>query len=307
MRLRTLYEKIEIELPHIQGIAIAMVPGGNNFRKIERYGESIKCIRNLSALIYIEDIIQKLDKKGLFRMGTSVTMDVEDANYYISALNNVIGRCETIKSLINDHVPEDDNKSIIVKLPGYQNYSAFANTQSELAKCFKLIDVLPDLKKEPNISNFDVGSDWIRIIFETLSAAANFATVITAVVQFNKSRIDKRLGELELLNLQTDSETDKKIRDAINKDTLEAYTALSNEITNKIQSDNLDPEDTLKLIKGLQGLVTILNSGVSFHAPITHDEQNPFTLPTKEEQNSLPESGQSSANKLIGNINNDKK
>lgn len=307
MRLRTLYEKIEIELPHIQGIAIAMVPGGNNFRKIERYGESIKCIRNLSALIYIEDIIQKLDKKGLFRMGTSVTMDVEDANYYISALNNVIGRCETIKSLINDHVPEDDNKSIIVKLPGYQNYSAFANTQSELAKCFKLIDVLPDLKKEPNISNFDVGSDWIRIIFETLSAAANFATVITAVVQFNKSRIDKRLGELELLNLQTDSETGKKIRDAINKDTLEAYTALSNEITNKIQSDNLDPEDTLKLIKGLQGLVTILNSGVSFHAPITHDEQNPFTLPTKEEQNSLPESGQSSANKLIGNINNDKK
>ena len=284
-----------------------MVPGGNNFRKIERYGESIKCIRNLSALIYIEDIIQKLDKKGLFRMGTSVTMDVEDANYYISALNNVIGRCETIKSLINDHVPEDDNKSIIVKLPGYQNYSAFANTQSELAKCFKLIDVLPDLKKEPNISNFDVGSDWIRIIFETLSAAANFATVITAVVQFNKSRIDKRLGELELLNLQTDSETGKKIRDAINKDTLEAYTALSNEITNKIQSDNLDPEDTLKLIKGLQGLVTILNSGVSFHAPITHDEQNPFTLPTKEEQNSLPESGQSSANKLIGNINNDKK
>ncbi|MBP5841076.1 hypothetical protein [Lactiplantibacillus plantarum] len=307
MRLRTLYEKIEIELPHIQGIAITMVPGGNNFRKIERYGESIKCIRNLSALIYIEDIIQKLDKKGLFRMGTSVTMDVEDANYYISALNNIIGRCETIKSLINDHVPEDDNKSIIVKLPGYQNYSAFANTQSELAKCFKLIDVLPDLKKEPNISNFDVGSDWIRIIFETLSAAANFATVITAVVQFNKSRIDKRLGELELLNLQTDSETDKKIRDAINKDTLEAYTALSNEITNKIQSDNLDPEDTLKLIKGLQGLVTILNSGVSFHAPITHDEKNPFTLPTKEEQNSLPESGQSSANKLIGNINNDKK
>lgn len=298
MRLRTLYEKIENELPHISGVS--STPTNNaGIMKIERYGESITCLQNLRKLIDIEDIIQNLEKKGLFRLGNSITMQNNDSSTYIAALNNVIGRCKTIEKVINEHVPEDDDKSIIVKLPTYDQYSEFASSQIELAHCFKLLKILPELEKEPTLSNFDVGTDWIRIIFDTFQAAANFATVITAVIDFNKQHIDKKLGELEVLSLQIDLNTKKEIQEAMNKETLSAYTALAHKITKKIQDEDLDPEDLQKLVKSLQGLSTILNSGMSFHAPITKDSTTPFSLPTKEEQNNLPEAGQIKAQKLI--------
>lgn len=305
MRLRTLYEKIEMELPHIEGIKLTIVANNNSARKIERYGESIKCLQNLSKLIYIDDIIQDLDKKGLFRLGTSVSMQSSEADSYIVALNNVIGRCETIKSLINDHVPKDDEKSIIVKLPTYEYYSEFASSQIELAHCFKLLKILPGLEKEPTLSNFDVGSDWIRIIFDTFQAAANFATVITAVIQFNKQRIDKKLSELAVLSLQIDPDTRNKVQEAMNKETLSTYTALAKEINKKIKNEDVDPEDIQKLVKSLQALSDILYSGMSFHAPITKDSTNPFSLPAREEQNNLPESGKAEAQKLIANKHKD--
>jgi hypothetical protein len=288
LRLREVYSLLEKEKGNL--INVSFHDSGADYQRISGYRKSIQALERLRTIGIFESIFDDLSKNNLIVSGDNdVKLSRGQCASYIRILNNAISKCDAVTQLIEKHVPEEDEKSIAISIPSYDNLSELASMENKLSSVFKMLSVSEPFKEQPTFEHFDVGSDWLLITFISIEAVNAFARIISLLSNVKRKNIDNRIVEARLKDLELSQSASKEIRKKIADANVGLYQGIAKTYQKELGKDDPNPEVLSQLQEALRQLDNLMTTGVSFHQSTLTKTEDKYLFPSSKEQQSFPD------------------
>lgn len=310
MRLREISEIMNENIGPIRDILKSKQEINNNYYNVENYSKVLKAISNISKTGLIDLDMKQLEKDDLLLLSGSgkVRFSPDRFAKLSLSLNSILIKILTIDELVGQSYDsfEERPESLIVSFPDRPlSLPELSEIVNNLSKTFKLLnDFEPFNNDEIKVQDFDIGSNWLIILFGTSLAVKIFGQIVFTAQRIQINGLSKRFLEKQLENI----EMEEKDKNAFIKQAREISLNTYRPLAEKIITDN-DLESTDELItqmgRILEQVQSLNEQGVGFKSGINSSIDVANSFPSIEQQKSSDVLSQLSSLKQIPEHNKD--
>lgn len=273
MRLREIREIIANNYNKLNFDAASRGSGNITISNFQRVIDSVN---NMKDFKFLETELEKLKQiDDIYYNKSSEDIVIVD-NVTYNAFNEIITliklKCSTAINIIDESIPDQNENSISVKLPNYNDLSDLSVFFSELDKALRQSLVNDVINGKVELQNFDSGSYWVEIIIGG-GVALNFVAGLT----WTAAVIRKKFLEGELLKKKVESmgiknEALEEISDALSKE-LEIMVDTESKQLLDNQQINYDPEFLGRVKFSVKTLAKLIYEGTEIHHSLSAPEE----------------------------------
>jgi len=190
MRLRDIQNILEVTISDIK-ISISGIGGDpNNMRigDLVDFRRAIDTLRktnifekNLSQISQFQSVLESAEDLLVFPK-----IDSQKLLGHVNALKQkAIGINEALSELL----PIQSDKTLSIKLPPIKDFSQLSKISERLDKLFDQLFSPISLKGKIEVQNFDTGSEWVEVVFESTKALSILASVAFAAIHIKRERL----------------------------------------------------------------------------------------------------------------------
>jgi len=266
-------KKIEIEASEVQNER-----NKTCINNISTIIEGLNEIKNINSLNPELNKIREIDYFNIF----SGERLILDNNNYVNIerlINSLRAKLQTNINILNSIVVPASELTLCIKLIEFDSLNDIANELMTLDKIINQVITHERLKGEFKFTNFDIGSTWVYIIFNSMSVLGVIASVIWSASVIRKKIIEGNINNEFLKQMELKTETLEDIKKA-NSTLIKQY--LETEAVNVMSEHNLDDtnnEYKNRLIYAINELSNLIINGVEF---------NPAAISTEDVKNLFP-------------------
>lgn len=263
----------------------------NQEARILNYGLAIQAIESIRATKLIDREVKKL-KELNFPFNDNNDIEYVTNGYRMELFFEINKRIKLKGEVINDivsksyHSSSDDEKHLLIALPNRKSdFKDFSAITKNLNQIFKLLSVFDEFKEQEVIlEDFDIGSDWLVLLFSSAAAVGIMAEIITIAVKVSAQIHNTRvmIKGLETISIAED-EKQKMIKASseMNQKLLSGYAE------ELLKEGERDSEKITQLAKAIELTNDLVTQGLSFEVPKLASEEIRKNFPTTAEQNVL--------------------
>lgn len=158
-------------------------------------------------------------------------------------------------SVIQQVLQEQNENSLSIRLPDTRSLAELSDIFSKLDKIFNQLLVNEKIQGEATLQNFDTGSEWIEILFDSVKAAYIISTLAYIVILMKREEIKNQ----ELLEVVRNRRITNDLIEKLSQQTLAQSSKLINaKMSEFIQEAGIDKEDN-EYLERYKLCVSILN------------------------------------------------
>lgn len=249
--------------------------------KTELFKSDIEEIKKTEALILSTDI--------------SIVLSRVEASKVNTKISNLITKLINFSEGISYVLPEQSENSISIKLPKTNNLKELIETSNRLDKIFNQLLSNKYIDEKVDLQNFDTGSEWIEIVFGTVTGLWIFTKIVHAVILIERELLkNKDLKENIKLKAITNSAYEnilKQMEELTIHDVEIIKNKEINEIMNKLETSKEKDNEYYERIKfSIDETRKLINKGMQFFPSSVATQDVKDTLPdfTKDLEHMIP-------------------
>lgn len=288
MRLRQLKSIIEINLDKLNYIS-ERDKGNSGVFNIRGYLPIVQAVETFNQYKLFTAITTKIQSFDEIYNSTLLTIRVnaERAIEFDHLIKQLKASCVSFLEALDNALPKQDENSISVKLPNYNNLADLSefvqkfNTILQQSLTNKYIDSKIELQ------NFDNGTLWIEIFLGGTLAVTFFSSLAWAAAVVRKKIFE---GDILLQKAKGLKLKNESIEDIIaaNKKQLELLTeAETINLINQIPEAKDDHEYLARLKNSIKMLAELIDKGTEIHPALEAPEEVKNLLPDFNKLNSI--------------------
>ncbi|MCI5222449.1 MAG: hypothetical protein D3924_07215 [Candidatus Electrothrix sp. AR4] len=292
MRLREIQNTIDGNLINFRQKMLPAATDGNNvtFKNVQQFKHAVGNLEKTGIFqVYIEDI--KKFESVLFTEQDSITVPKKIADALVGKINQLYSKLLVFNEGISDILPDQDEYSISVKLPKIHNLKALSDISIVLNKVFEQLLVTDTIKGSFSLQNFDTGSEWLEILFNSEVAVYAISSLVYACILLKK----EQAMNAELLALVRNRKLTADLYEKLRSELLER-TAILLENTIKKETRKLGiPDDAHEYFEKFEYCVNetlkLIDCGLQFFPSSKARNEVKITFPdfAKKIEEMLPE------------------
>ena len=112
----------------------------------------------------------------------SIKLPTREATELSNSLLALVNRMNVVNSVVIEVLPEQNENSLSIRLPDTRRLAELSDIFSKLDKIFNQLLVHKKIKGGVALQNFDTGSEWIEILFNSIKAVFIISTLAYMVI-----------------------------------------------------------------------------------------------------------------------------
>lgn len=259
--------------------------------QISDYGKAIGAIENIRETGLIEREVDELVFLN-FPFNSNFDAAYETSGVRIKSFveinKKIMYKGEVIKDIVEKSYqsPADNNHNFLVVLPNRPtDFKQFKEITTDLEKVFSNLSVFDEFKNQNVIlEDFDIGSNWMILLFQTAEAVTLFAAIVSAAININVQLQNYRIFKkgIETVNAtETEKQNMLKTYSEINQKFLDSFA------TEILENENPNPEKIAHLSKAIELTNNLVVQGVNFEVPKIASEEIRKNIPSTDYQKTL--------------------
>lgn len=294
MRLRDIINTINDNLgllnPTVEGIQ-----NDNNYQKLSNVFDIRKAVENIAETNAFQDELSNIKQFELLFIvhQNSISLPKSEAGRLTSYINHLKNKMVIFKSVAEGIIPEQSDYSISVKLPKVANLSQLAEVISKLDKIFNQLLVNDSVKGDVKLQNFDTGSEWIEIAFDSLKSLGIITYLVYLVILAKREKIKNDEAIEVVRNRRITNDLYEQMSNQLLKNTDKFVDKKIKEKMVNIGIDEKDNEYFERYKYCMSELSKLVEKGLQFFPSSKSPDEIKTTLPDfsqKKISDMLPES-----------------
>lgn len=262
----------------------------------------------VTGLVGFRYAMENLEKLGIYKsyfiqikeiesfvseIGDTCTLSYEEARVFRFIGKQIITTTNEIIILIAGVLPEQDPNSLSLKLPKINDLKELAQISEKLDIIFDQIIVNDFVKGETSLQNFDTGSEWIEIVFNSAKAAGIITSIVYASILLKREQIKNQ----ELLEVVKNRRINNNIYESLSSELLEKNKQLldsqTNDIAREAGAEGEDREYCEKIKYSIDEISKLIEKGLQFFP----SSKSPSEIATK-----LPDFSKNSLEEMLPEV-----
>jgi len=294
MRLRDIIQILD-EYSKDVSLTVSGIPNDNSNRKVVGVRSLKVAIHSIEKTgVFDKEISELKEIEGLFKSTQdSVALPVRECDKAVKWLGNFRRKINVVNTVLNSILPEQDKNSICLKLPKINNLKELSNVASKLDKIFDQMLVNPYIEGETKLQNFDTGSEWIEVVFNTGKALGVVVSVIYASILLKREHIKNQ----ELLEVVKNRKITNDIYQNLSEELLNKSRQMLDEeaikIANQAGVKDSDKEYSRRIKYCINEISELIDKGLKFFP----SSKSPSEIETK-----LPDFSKNSVEEMLSDV-----
>lgn len=290
MRLRDIKKILDDNLEHLE---LNYEYRENNTKALlTGFQKTLKALDNLTVLNFLEKDLAAIQNVylmyGYRSQNDKQVVEVSTFNTFNTQLQHIKLKCQATSAAIEEALPEQEELSISVKLPKYNDLSELASFFHDLNKVLNQTLVNDYLKGNVKLNSFDSGSYWVEIAIGSMVGLKFVAHLVKSAAVIRKELLQgdilkQQLTQLKRFNEGIDTEAIEQAHKQQIKEIVKAEVA--NLINNNDNIDKTDNEFASRLGHSLEILGELIKKGTEIHHSLNAPEEITKLFPNYEELN----------------------
>ena len=178
MRLRDIVNVIDENIDALQHQLLS-IPSDPNQLRLDNVFNIRKSVERISGTgVFDLEIIQIKEFETLLLSNTdSIILPKREATELSNSLLALVNRMNVFNSVVIEVLPEQNENSLSIRLPDTRSLAELSDIFSKLDKIFNQLLVHKKIKGGVALQNFDTGSEWIEILFNSIKAVFIISTL----------------------------------------------------------------------------------------------------------------------------------
>lgn len=200
----------------------------------------------------------------LFSNTDSIILPKPEANELSNTIIRLVNRMGVFNSVAKQILPEQNENSLSIRLPDTPRLAELSDIFSKLDKIFNQLLVNEKIQGEATLQNFDTGSEWIEILFNSVKAVFIISTLAYTVILVKREEIKNQ----ELLEVVRNRRITNDLIERLSQEILAQSNKLINaKMSEFIQEVGIDKKDNeyLERYKHCVSILTeLIDKGLKF-------------------------------------------
>ena len=211
MRLRDIQNTLQENIRNLQLQITGIDPHNQKINGIVKFLESFKHIEKTG--IFKADIQKiKETESVLFAKIDSITLPKKESDKLNGHIQSLRNKINVLNTVLSELLPKQEEKTLSIKSPPINDLKELSSVSEQLDKIFDQLIVNDHVQGKSKLQNFDTGSEWIEIIFNTTKALGIIVSVIYSVI-FKRENIKNQ----ELLQVVRNREITNDLYESFGK------------------------------------------------------------------------------------------
>jgi len=265
MRLRDIVNVIDENMNVLQHRLASIATDSNQLRldNVFNIRNSVERISGTGA--FDSEISQIKEFETLLLSNTdSIILPKPEANELSNTIIRLANRMGVFNSVAKQILPEQNENSLSIRLPDTPRLAELSDIFSKLDKIFNQLLVNEKIQGEATLQNFDTGSEWIEILFNSVKAVFIISTLAYTVILVKREEIKNQ----ELLEVVRNRRITNDLIERLSQEILAQSNKLINaKMSEFIQEAGIDKKDNeyLERYKHCVSILTeLIDKGLKF-------------------------------------------
>lgn len=234
MRIRDIVKIIDNNIDGMDCTMVGMPNDPNNIKFSNIFGirKGIIALESTSAFT---SELSNLNKHNFLHLSLDdeITIPTDMAVNIRSQIQELQIKMRTFRSVAVEILPEQSELSLSVMFPKIHDLAELADYSSKLDKILSQLLVNKDIDGKAVLQNFDTGSEWIELVFNSAKSLGAIASLVYIVILTKREAI-KNQESLEVIrNRKITNDLFEQLASQLQKNT-------ENFINNKIKENMVD-------------------------------------------------------------------
>lgn len=292
MRLRDI---LSVFSEYFEDIALVASPVDTNNKQISglpRFRLALQLFEDTGA--FAQEIEAIKEFKAIFlTIEDTVALPAKECDRLVSLTNQLRNKANTASQVLQAILHPQDLNSLSLKLPKINSLKELSDISIKLEKIFDQLLVNDFVKGGNQLQNFDTGSEWLEIVFNSTKAVGLVVSAVYAVLLLKREDIKNQ----ELLEVVRNRRIANNLYENLSNDLLENHKKLLEgqvkEIAADAGADENDHEYLERIKFCIDELNQLIDKGLKFF---------PASKSPSEIQSKLPDFSKNTIEEMLPDV-----
>ena len=292
MRLRDILSVFSAYLPDIR-IDIASIDANNRqVSGVSRFRSALQALENTGAFEQEIETIKEFKAICLTTEDT-VALSATECNQLVNLTNQLLNKVSIADVVLQAILPPQDLNSLSLKLPKINSLKELSAISGKLDKIFDQLLVNDFVEGKASLQNFDTGSEWLEIVFNSTKAVGLFASVVYAALVVKREHI-KNQELLEVVrNRKIANDLYENLGNSLSEHSKKLLEDQAKEIAADAGADENDHEYLERIKFCIDELNQLIDKGLKFF---------PASKSPSEIQSKLPDFSKNTIEEMLPDV-----
>lgn len=286
MRLRVMQNILTENLEELK-VEIANV---NSQYEIKDFQNLSRALREVTEFKFLSKEKARLEGITVYHSKNERTVvDNSTLNEFRGIIDSMILKINTVITAIEEAIPEQDQKSISIKLPDFADLVKISNFIKEINTILNQ-SLVGKYKGTIKLQNFDTGTNWIEIVLSNQDAIVFFGQIVNVATNLLKVEYLKwKETEQNIRALVIENDAKEIVLEGL-KNEFKAKAELNAKmLAESAEITENQIEYQAHLTKNIMNLTEFLSIGVEVHTALNAPEPVQEAFPNVEETKQIVE------------------
>ncbi|MED4206582.1 hypothetical protein [Neobacillus mesonae] len=258
--------------------------------EIKQFPDLYMDLRELTKFNFLLAEKQRLEQTTVFHnKNRKVIVDGTTLNEFRNIVNDIQIKVNTVIAAIEEAIPEQDDNSVSIKLPGYVDLTKISTFIKDINTILNQ-SLVGKYQGTVKLQNFDTGSNWIEVVLSNQDAVVYFGQIVMVATELLRVEFLKwKQTEHTIKALEIDIEAKKVVLEGL-KNEFKAKADLHA----KMLAEGADIKDgqieyQTQLSKSIVDLTEYLAVGAEVHTALNAPPEVQQSFPNVEDTQALLE------------------
>lgn len=279
-------------LPDIRLDAVKIDNNNHQISRASRFRSALQALENTGA--FKQEITTIKEFKAIcLTTEDTVALPVNECNQLINLTNQLRNKVSIADVVLQAILPPQDLNSLSLKLPKINSLKELSDISIKLDKIFDQLLVNDFVKGRSQLQNFDTGSEWLEVVFNSTKAVGLVASVVYTVLFLKREHIKNQ----ELLEVVRNRKITNDLYENLSNDLLEKHKRLLEDQVKEIAvyagADDNDHEYLGRIKFCIDELNQLIDKGLKFF---------PASKSPSEVQSKLPDFSKNTIEEMLPDV-----
>ncbi|MCI5179229.1 MAG: hypothetical protein D3911_07890 [Candidatus Electrothrix sp. AW3_4] len=232
MRLRDIISVFSAYIPDIRFDTAKIDNNNIQLRGVSRFRSALQALENTGVFEQEIETIKEFKAICLTTEDT-VALPLKEGHQLVNLTNQLQNKVSIADVVLRAILPPQDLNSLSLKLPKINSLKELSDLSAKLDKIFDQLLVNDFVKGKASLQNFDTGSEWLEIVFNSTKAVGLVASVVYAALVVKREHIKNQ----ELLEVVRNRKITNDLYEDLSRSLSEDYKKLLEDQAKKIATD----------------------------------------------------------------------
>ncbi|MCI5225173.1 MAG: hypothetical protein D3918_00600 [Candidatus Electrothrix sp. AX2] len=292
MRLRDI---ISVFSEYFDDIALVASPVDTNNKQVSglpRFRLALQLFEDTGA--FAQEIEAIKEFKAIFlTTEDTVSLHAKECDRLVGLTNQLRNKANTAHLVLQAILHPQDLNSLSLKLPKINSLKDLSDISIKLDKIFDQLLVNDFVKGKTQLQNFDTGSEWLELVFNSTKAAGLVASVVYTALILKREHIKNQ----ELLEVVRNRKIANDLYENLSNDLLEKHKKLLEDQVKEIAADAGADENDHEYLERIKFCIDELNQLIDKGLKFFPSSKSP-----SEVQSKLPDFSKNTIEEMLPDV-----